>query len=121
MITITVKEMLGIVNNIMPKLMNSNYDAQTAFKVIRMVKAIRTEYEQVLSVQKMLLSKYGTPIPGQEGKFNIAEENQGKYNEEIAKLLQNKVEINAVKLPIKCLDGLEITPLQAMDGDAIFE
>lgn len=121
MITITVQQMIGIVNNIMPKLINTNYDAKTAFKVLRLVKALRDEYSNLVEAQRALLDKYGTPIEGEDGKYDIPAENQQQYNKELTELASSKIELNASKIPISCLDGLEITPLQAMDADDIFE
>lgn len=124
MIVIKLKEVLQIVP-ILQDLSQKSFSGSISFKIARLIRELDKELILMNKAKQELIEKYGKR--DENGSLIITEEGQVKVdkpeecNEELQKLLDTIVEINANKLSIEIFDSIQISPMQANILEMIIE
>lgn len=102
----------AIINSITPmrKIANLTMDGRGAIRVARLIREVEKESLSFEKAQQDLLKKYGRTVDNQ---IVIDKSQLDVYNEEIQKILDEAVEINAEPLDIELIEKVELTPLEA--------
>lgn len=119
MIQITAGALVSA-KDLLSKLANTSMPAKDCLKVLRILKRIDTEYNDIMDTQKKTLEKYakiddeGNFITNQQGGVMLKEECQEECVKEMNELYSSKIVIEAEKLPVDLLESLEFTPSQLL-------
>lgn len=92
------------------RIIDQDLPIATAYKLSKLAKAVREELSSIEEARIKLIQKYGEDT---EGSWKVKKENEPKFHEEMAELLDQEVELNCD--PIKVADlGASFT-LSAID------
>ena len=126
MITITMNELLSTIP-VLRELANQPFKGSLTFKLARLMRELDKEAQLFEESRRQLAEKYG--LRDENGKLMIDDEgtvtldkNKAiECNEEMRALLEDKIEINANKIPINLLDEVELSPSQAFLIEPLIE
>lgn len=124
MIKLTLKDVINLIPALRD-LIQKPFKGTIAFKISRLIRELNKETALFEEEQTKILERYA--LRDEEGKMIYTSENYIKvsspdeYNEEIQKLLNIEVEINAEKIPSEFLDEIEISPASLMLLDCVIE
>jgi hypothetical protein len=108
--------------NVIPvlnKLAEGKFLGRKAFVIARLVREINKESETFELTRIELIKKYaekdekGELIITDDGNVHISTENLTNCNEELLKLQNTKIEINAEKIPVDWLEEMTLTLTEA--------
>ena len=125
MIKVTIEEILNA-TPALQILKEQNFDGMTAFKIARMLREVNKEIELFEQSRNELIEKFcirdeSGKIIENNGEIKIDSKYINTFNNEIRKMLNNEIEINAVPLTLNILENLTITPEQAFNLEKFFE
>ncbi len=118
MIEITISEILSS-EKTLGSLSTQKLPASAAFKVARLIKALRAEMPAIDESRGAIADKYGerdekdTLKVGEGGSVPIKKEAMADFVKEMEQLLLSKITINAEPIPMTILDKLDLTPQEA--------
>lgn len=117
MIKVTVGQIVNVVP-VLSKLVGENFMGRKAFIIARLVREINKEGEIFDAARIELIKKYGKKDENgelivTEGNIHIPTEFLAICNEELTKLQDTEVEINAEKIPIEWLEEINLTLAEA--------
>ena len=113
---------VGQVVNVIPvlnKLAEGKFLGRKAFVIARLVREINKESETFELTRIELIKKYaekdekGELIVTDDGNVHISTENLANCNEELLKLQNTEIEINAEKIPVDQLEEITLTLTEA--------
>ena len=113
---------VGQIVNVIPvlnKLAEGKFLGRKAFVIARLVREINKESETFELTRIELIKKYaekdekGELIITDDGNVHISTENLANCNEELLKLQNTKIEINAEKIPVDWLEEITLTLTEA--------
>lgn len=99
------------------KILEKEVEAQLAFRLGKIAKAIRSELNELDEVRSRLIKQLGAPVEGQDGKWRVTSENEPKFHEEMTKLLSEEVELDISELSLYELEGIKFTPAEMSQID----
>lgn len=110
------------VSPVFKELVTKNFSLGVSFKIARLIRELDKELNTFKEVNSTLIDKYcekddkGETVFTEDGMIKIKEEFIDTYNEEIAKMISQEVEIQADKLEEKLFDDIEyeITPATSL-------
>lgn len=108
---------------VLGKLVRQNLPATAAFKLMKLTKAIETEYQTAEQARVKLVEKYGEKVKKDDGTeaLEVLKPRTGDFLKELTALLETEVEIPFEPLPITTLDGVNITAVEAMLIEPLFQ
>lgn len=117
MINVTVGQIVNAIP-VLNKLVGENFMGRKAFIIARLVREINKEGETFETARVELIKKYGEKDENgelivTEGNVHIPIEFLTICNEELAKLQDTEVEINAEKISIEWLEEINLTLAEA--------
>lgn len=113
---------VGQIVNVIPilnKLAEGKFLGRKAFVIARLVREINKESETFELTRIELIKKYaekdekGELIITDDGNVHISTENLANCNEELLKLQNTEIEINAEKIPVDWLEETTLTLTEA--------
>lgn len=113
---------VGQIVNVIPilnKLAEGKFLGRKAFVIARLVREINKESETFELTRIELIKKYaekdekGELIITDDGNVHISTENLANCNEELLKLQNTEIEINAEKIPVDWLEEITLTLTEA--------
>lgn len=113
---------VGQIVNVIPilnKLAEGKFLGRKAFVIARLVREINKESETFELTRIELIKKYaekdekGELIITDDGNVHISTENLVNCNEELLKLQNTEIEINAEKIPVDWLEEMTLTLTEA--------
>lgn len=113
---------VGQIVNVIPilnKLAEGKFLGRKAFVIARLVREINKESETFELTRIELIKKYaekdekGELIITDDGNVHISTENLANCNEELLKLQNTEIEINAEKIPVDWLEEMTLTLTEA--------
>lgn len=113
---------VGQIVNVIPvlnKLAEGKFLGRKAFVIARLVREINKESETFELTRIELIKKYaekdekGELIVTDDGNVHISTENLANCNEELLKLQNTEIEINAEKIPVDWLEEITLTLTEA--------
>lgn len=113
---------VGQIVNVIPvlnKLAEGKFLGRKAFVIARLVREINKESETFELTRIELIKKYaekdekGELVVTADGNVHISKEDLNCCNEELAKLQNTVIEINAEKVPIDWLEDINLTLMEA--------
>ena len=113
---------VGQIVNVIPvlnKLAEGKFLGRKAFIIARLVREINKESETFELTRIELIKKYaekdekGELIITDDGNVHISTENLANCNEELLKLQNTEIEINAEKIPVDWLEEMTLTLTEA--------
>ena len=119
MIEITISEILGS-EAALSMLSAQKLPASAAFKIARLIKAIREEMTTINESRVEIANRYGEhdesgklKIDPDKGSVSIPQEKLNDFVREMEELLMQKISLNASPIPVSTLDNTEMTPQEA--------
>ncbi len=106
MIKTTMNDILNSVQ-IFRNISETPMNIKSAYKIVKVMKAIEKEQEIFLEAQQKLIEKYS-----KKDKIAIDEQFIDKYNEEMKVFLKTEVELAVEPIEIEDIENIEITPAQ---------
>jgi hypothetical protein len=82
--------------------------AKTAFKISKIIKALKNEYDIYSPLRQSLIKKYGKE--NKDGRFDIAKEDTLAYFKEHSELVAQEVELNIQQISIAEIEDIIFTP-----------
>lgn len=113
---------VGQIVNVIPvlnKLAEGKFLGRKAFVIARLVREINKESETFELTRIELIKKYAEKdekdelIITEDGNVHISTENLANCNEELLKLQNTEIEINAEKIPVDWLEEITLTLTEA--------
>lgn len=118
MIEVTVGQIANAIP-ILNKLLERSFLGRQAFVIARLIREIHKEGGTFEEARVALIKKYaekdenGEVVVTADGNVHISKENLDYCNEELTKLQNTIVEINAEKVPINWLEDIDLTLMEA--------
>ena len=118
MIEVTVGQIVNAIP-VLNKLLERSFLGRQAFVIARLIREIHKEGETFEEARVALIKKYaekdenGELIVTADGNVHISKEDLDCCNEELAKLQNTIIEINAEKVPIDWLEDVDLTLAEA--------
>ena len=126
MITLTLNDIFNAVPALR-EISTKEFPGSTTFKIARLIRELDKEIQLFEEERFNIANKYGEKdengflISQENGTVKISEDKIQDCNKELQALFETQVEINANKLPIEIFDGIEMTPVQAMNLEPVVD
>lgn len=126
MINTTVSALVAL-KPFLQQLAQTEMSAKESFKVLRMLKIIDKEYENIETIQMRVFDNYGLKdengqlIIEETGNVAVNPEKMNEFNSELNELFSSKISLNCDKINISMLDNIPISPFQLMRFEDFIE
>lgn len=117
MIKVTMNDIINSIS-IFNTISETPMNIKSAYKIVKIIKAIEKEQQIFLEAQQKLIQKYAKKDSEQ---VIIDEQFVDSYNEEIKKFLATEIELAVEPIEISDIENIEITPAQAYLIDVFIE
>jgi hypothetical protein len=85
--------------------------ALAAYRVQKLIRACKAEYETYSKVRNDLIQKYGVEREKEPGFYDVPDENKAEYTRETKELLDMNVEIAVSPIKLSELKDVNISPV----------
>lgn len=100
--------------------------ASVSFKIARLIRALDSEYDDLMKTLRELIEKYAEPGEdgnkiSSDGHYVIPKDNVAAYNTEYNTLYNQLVELNANKIPASAMDAINLNINEALALEPFIE
>lgn len=126
MITMTMNDIFNAVPTLR-EISTKEFPGFVTFKIARIIRELDKEIQLFETEREKIAYKFGEKeengelIALENGNIKIPEDKIEECNKELQELFNTEVEINASKLPVNIFETIEMTPVQAMNLEAIVD
>jgi len=106
--------MIKIAEEAAQKLLASDLNVKTAWKLRKAFNILKKELEDLEEVRIKLVNKYGTPDPHNPGSINVSPEKLADFLKEFNPLLEQEIELKYSPIPVSEIleANIDFSPIQ---------
>lgn len=96
--------------------------AKAAYRVAKLVRKMNAEFQHVTEAKNGVIRKYGKPVDGKAGQYQLDRDHSAEANKELEALLDAEVDLEGC-MPVAWADvaGLQLAPAVLADLEVFIE